>query len=202
MAYQKYLGEGVILSMGEWGESGRTLKILTHDGVKSLVATGVRELGSKMRSEIDVLSKVEFEFVEGKEVGRLVGIFPKEKLLDLSGYIDTLVQNKYVLENILQIRNSISNVVNFVLRIVVGETENTKLYENFIEGLGAIQDVSYDGQDFQILEIIWLVKILVSLGYWEEGLHDRFDEESFKYVSEHRKEIIEQINKSIESSHM
>lgn len=194
MSYQKYLGEGVILSMSEWGESGRTLKILTHDGVKSLVATGVRELGSKMRSEIDVLSKVEFEFVEGKEVGRLVGIFPKEKLLDL--------QNKYVLENILQIRNSISNVVNFVLRIVVGETENTKLYESFIEGLGKIQDKRYKIQEMQILEIIWLIKILVSLGYWEEGLHDRFEEENFKYIYEYKKEIIEQINKSIESTHL
>lgn len=194
MSYQKYLGEGVILSMSEWGESGRTLKILTHDGVKSLVATGVRELGSKMRSEIDVLSKVEFEFVEGKEVGRLVGIFPKEKLLDL--------QNKYVLENILQIRNSISNVVNFVLRIVVGETENTKFYESFIEGLGKIQDKRYKIQEMQILEIIWLIKILVSLGYWEEGLHDRFEEENFKYIYEYKKEIIEQINKSIESTHL
>ena len=132
MSYQKYLGEGVIIGMSEYGESGRILKILTRDGVKSLVATGVRELKSKMRSEIDVLTKVEFEYVEGKEVGRLVGIFPKEKLLNL--------HEDFVIANIVQIRNAISNVTNFILRTVVGETPNDKLYENFLEGLKQVQE--------------------------------------------------------------
>ena len=200
MSYQKYLGEGVIIGMSEWGESGRVLKVLTRDGIRSLVATGVRELRSKMRSEIDVLTKVEFEYVEGKDVARLVGIFPKEKLLNL--------QDKYVLENILQIRNVISNVTNFTLRVVVGETPNDNLYESFLEGLRVVQG----GDELCIsvplvaaltsIEIVWLIKILVSLGYWPEGVNDKFEEENFKYVTIHRKELIEKINKSIESSHM
>ncbi len=179
--------------MSEWGESGRTLRILTHEGVRGLVATGVRELGSKMRAEIDVLSKVEFEYVEGKEVGRLVGIFPKEKILYL--------QEKYVSENILSIRNSISNVVNFVLRVVVGETPNDKMYESFLEGLEFIQSGSSSASASEI-EIVWLIKILVGLGYWEEGVNDKFEDGNFKFVRVNKKEIIEKINKSIESSHM
>ncbi len=204
MSYQKYLGEGVIIGMSEWGESGRILKVLTRDGVRSLVATGVRELKSKMRSEIDVLTKVEFEYVEGKDVARLVGIFPKEKLLNLS--------DRYVLENILQIRNAISNVTNFIKRTVVGETPNDKLYESFLEGLSQVQlprqnslnfaTPSKEGELVQLIEVVWLIKILVSLGYWPEGVNDKFEEENFKYVAEHRKELIEKINKSIESSHM
>lgn len=189
MSYQKYLGEGVIIGMSEWGESGRVLKVLTREGVRSLVATGVRELRSKMRSEIDVLTMVEFEYVEGKDVARLVGIFPKEKLLNL--------QDKYVLENILQIRNAISNVTNFVTRVVVGETPNDNLYESFLEGLEIVQK-----RFVPEIEVVWLIKILVSLGYWEEGVNDKFNEENFKYVAEHKKELIEKINKSIESSHM
>lgn len=189
MSYQKYLGEGVIIGMSEWGESGRVLKVLTRDGIRSLVATGVRELRSKMRSEIDVLTKVEFEYVEGKDVARLVGIFPKEKLLNL--------HDRYVLENILQIRNVISNVTNFTLRVVVGETPNDNLYESFLEGLARVQSGFLPE-----IEIVWLIKILVSLGYWEEGLNDKFEEENFKYVAGHKKELIEKINKSIESSHM
>ena len=78
------------------------------------------------------LTKVEFEYVEGKDVARLVGIFPKEKLLNLS--------DRYVLENILQIRNAISNVTNFIKRTVVGETPNDKLYESFLSGLAAVQN--------------------------------------------------------------
>ena len=133
MSYQKYLGEGVIIKMEEYGESGRILKILTREGVKSLVATGVRELKSKMRSEIDVLTKVEFEYVEGKGVGRLVGIFPKERLLNL--------RDNFVIENIVPIRNAISNVTNFILRTVIGETENDGLYESFLLGLKQVQGV-------------------------------------------------------------
>jgi recombinational DNA repair protein (RecF pathway) len=195
MAYQKYLHEGVILKMEEWGESGRILKILTDQGIRSLVATGVRELGSKMRGGIDVLSKVEFEYVEGKEVGRLVGIFPKEKLLN--------IQDKFVRENILKIRNSISNVVNFLIRVVVGETENEKLYVSFLEGLDRLQrGVGNAPAPLETLEVVWLIKILVSLGYWEEGKYDDFKETNLKFVSENKKNIVESINKSIESSHM
>jgi len=161
MSYQKYLGEGVIIGMSEWGESGRVLKVLTREGVRSLVATGVRELRSKMRSEIDVLTKVEFEYVEGKDVARLVGIFPKEKLLNL--------HDKYVLENILQIRNVISNVTNFTLRVVVGEMPNDNLYESFLEGLSVVQGGGISvplAAALLSIEVIWLIKILVSLGYW------------------------------------
>jgi recombinational DNA repair protein (RecF pathway) len=189
MSYQKYLSEGVIVGMSEWGESGRILKVLTREGIRSLVATGVRELRSKMRSEIDVLTKVEFEYVEGKDVARLVGIFPKEKLFDL--------HNKHGVDNILQIRNAVSNVTNFVTRVVVGETQNDKLYESFLEGLQKVQE-----RFVPEIEVVWLIKVLVSLGYWEEGLNDRFEEENFKYVALHRKELIEKINKSIESSQM
>lgn len=217
MSYQKYLGDGVILGMSEYGESGRILRILTREGIRGLVATGVRELKSKMRSEIDVLTKVEFEYVEGKEVARLVGIFPKEKLLNL--------HDPYVLENILQIRNVISNVTNFVLRTVVGETPNESLYESFLQGLKnvqnknmqletmefAISSLEKESQNLQVqkiksyfetLEIVWLIKILISLGYWEENLHDKFDKENMQYVFENRKELIEKINNSIQSSHM
>ena len=97
----------------------------------------------------------------------------------------------------MQIRNVISNVTNFTLRVVVGETPNDNLYESFLEGLARVQSGFLPE-----IEIVWLIKILVSLGYWEEGLNDKFEEENFKYVAEHKKELIEKINKSIESSHM
>ena len=128
-------------------------------------------------------------------MGRLVGIFPKEKLLNL--------HEDFVIANIVQIRNAISNVTNFILRTVVGETPNDKLYENFLEGLKQVQEGGGGAAaHFQTIETIWLINILISLGYWEENLHNKFDEDNFKYIAENKKEIVEQINKSIESSHM
>lgn len=206
MGHEMHILEGFILDSNDFGESGRILKILTKEfGVMSVVATGVRELHSKMRGSMDVLQLVTFEYVEGREVNRLTGIHEKMKFENLlSG------------EDILKKRRVISNVVNFVLRTVVGETHNEKLWDSFLEGLEILvkdkselvplflKEGDLGGVFYGILEIIWLIKILVSLGYWEEGRYDHFTQANFDHLSveENKKEIVEEINKAIRSTHL
>lgn len=194
--------EGFILDSNVYGESGRILKILTKEyGVVTVVATGVRELHSKMRASMDILQLVVFEFVEGREMNRLTGLHEKEKF----NFFNYPEGNPRV---IIEKRRVISNVVNFVLRTVVGETSNERLWGNFMEGIrsvsGGIAIPSLDKGGLGVVEIIWLVKILVSLGYWEEGKLDKFDEATFKFleIEENKKEIVEEINKSIKSTHL
>lgn len=200
MGHEKHLVEGIILDSNDFGESGRILKILTKEfGVMSLVATGVRELKSKMKSSLDILNLVDFEFVEGREVNRLVGIFPKEN----HDLFYKIIQNGDVIKK----RRVISNVVNFVLRTVVGQTNNDVLWESFLEGLSVMGGGKASApsiQDFQSFEIIWLIKILVSLGYWEAGKLDNFSTENFEFLklAENKKQIIDEINKSIQSTHL
>lgn len=205
MGHEMHMLEGFILDSTPYGESGRILKILTREfGIMSVSAIGVRELKSKMRGSMDILQLVTFEYVEGKEVKRLTGIHEKQKF-----------------ENIFTIkkRRVISNVVNFILRSVVGETQNEKLWESFLEGFRLLDSANGEStnpsflkrgrgdfvvKDFNSLEIIWLIKILVSLGYWEEGKLDAFSDENFAHLSlqENKKEVIEEINKSIQSTHL
>lgn len=190
MGHEKHLLVGFILDSNPYGESGRILKILTREfGVMILVATGVRELKSKMRGSLDTLQIVNFEYVEGAEVNRLTGIFESEKF-----------------SNIFTIpkRRVVSNIVNFVLRTVVGETSNQNLWDNFLEGLRQLDEQKEINKNFQVFEIIWLIKILTSLGYWEIGKYDKFDEKtiSFLEIDENKKQIVEEINNSIKSTHL
>ena len=64
MTHAMHLEEGIILDSYSFGESGRILKILTADyGIKTVTATGVREIKSKMRGSLDIMQVVNFEFV-------------------------------------------------------------------------------------------------------------------------------------------
>lgn len=189
MGHEMHMMEGFILDSFPYGESGRILKILTKEfGIMSVVATGVRELKSKMRGSMDVLQLVTFEYVEGKEVNRLTGIHEKEKFMN----IFTIPKRRVV-----------SNVVNFVLRTVVGQTQNDRLWESFLEGMSVLNEGGREAAAQQI-EIIWLIKILVALGYWEEGKNDTFTKENIEYLSnqENAKIIVEEINKSIQTTHL
>lgn len=193
MGHEMHLMEGFVLDSTTFGESGRTLKILTKDhGVMTVTAMGVRELKSKMRGSMDILQLVTFEYVEGREVNRLTGIHEKEKFTEI--WEDGA--------NIIQKRRTVSNVINFILRTVVGDTKNEKLWESFLEGIRLLADPrgSYNVN----FEIIWLIKILVALGYWEEGRLDDFGKKSFAYLEneENKKRIVEEINSTIRSTHM
>jgi DNA repair protein RecO len=191
MGHEKYILEGFILDSSNFGESGRILKILTKElGIVTLTATGVRELQSKMRGSMDVLQLVNFEYVEGHEMNRLIGIHEKAKF-----------ENILTGENFIQKRKVISNVVNFLLRAVVGETSNEKLWDSFLSGIRLLSDSK---QLSPSVEILWLIQILISLGYWESGKLEGFTEENFKELedTDFKTKIIEEINQAIKSTHL
>lgn len=202
MGHEKHLVEGVILESKDYGESGKILQILTKDfGILSVSAIGVREIKSKMRGVLDVLEMVNFEYVEGKEINRLVGIFP----------IKSLYPKKHVGRDLLRLRKVISNIVNFTMRTVVGQTSNEKLWMSFLSGFEVLEDgggreaaAPKSKNFFQILEIIWLIKILISLGYWEEDRFDEFSVENFNTLEEDetRKKVVDEINQAIHSTHL
>jgi hypothetical protein len=148
-----------------------------------------------MRGSLDILQLVNFEYVEGREMNRLTGIHEKEKFIEI---LTTPGKSGGVKRKVL------SNIVNFILRTVVGEVKNEKLWENFLEGIRVLSQVSQTSVDLGNFEVIWLIKILVSLGYWEEGKLDDFSEENFSLLEkeENKNRIVEEINKAIKSTHL
>jgi len=191
MGHEKYILEGFILDSNNFGESGRILKILTKElGIVTVVATGVRELHSKMRGNLGILQIVDFEYVEGHEMNRLIGIHEKEKF-------DSILTGESVIEK----RRAVSNVSNFILRTVVGETANEKLWDSFLAGVSLL---SKSSGNIGNVEILWLIQILISLGYWESGKLEGFTEENFKELEDAqiKTKIIEEINQAIKGTHL
>jgi DNA repair protein RecO len=189
MAHRKYLTEGIILQIFDQGEAGKTLSVLTPDyGLIRLVATGVREMKSKMRGSFDVLNYGEWEFVEGKEVKRLVGVFLHESYF-----------KKFLGEENNKEREKVSKVLNFMNRIIVGETENENLYDIFMGGLDKVFDYRDKLEEF---EILWVIQILSALGYWEVGDTDSFVEQNFAKVFMDKEKYVQKINESIKSTQL
>jgi hypothetical protein len=168
-----------------------------------LVATGVRELKSKMRSSIDVLTRVEFEYVEGKEVMRLVGIFPKKNLVS------------FYAGNVISKRKVVSNVTNFILKTVLGEAPGTETFNEFILGaenlnnqnfgiLGLIVPEKFEENKkyYEVFEIIWLLRILVTLGYWEKGKFDEYSIYNFEYLFKESKGVVEELNNALKNTQL
>ncbi len=187
MGHEIHSQVGILLDTKEYSESGKILYFLTREfGIIVCIATGVREIKSKMRGSIVPLCIVSFDYVEGREVNRLTGIQIQEILIqDLN----------------IEKRKAVSNIINFILRTVVGQTPNESLYENTILGFLELSRTKSAAQ-IEILEIIWLLKILVSLGYWEMGKYDSFTKENFETVEEIKKELVEEINKAIKSTQL
>jgi hypothetical protein len=171
-----------------------------------VVATGVRELKSKMRGSLDIIQLVTFEYVEGREVNRLTGIHEKEKFTEVFNTPGKVSLVK---------RKVLSNVVRFIQKAVVGEARNEKLWESFLEGVRLLKGGLLNNSNDPLLgvpednawikfEIIWLIKILSSLGYWESGKLDEFSPPNFLYLGdeEQRRKVVEEINSSIKSTHL
>ena len=187
MGHEIHSQIGILLETRDYGESGKILYFLTKEsGVLACIATGVREQKSKMRGSIVPLCIASFDFVEGREVNRLTGI---QVLQNLCSNLN------------IEKRKAVSNIVNFVLRTVVGETPNESLYDNIILGFEELHHAEGPAL-LEVLEIIWLLKILVSLGYWEAGKYDNFGEENFGVVSEIKKLLVEEINTAIKSTQL
>jgi hypothetical protein len=157
-----------------------------------------------MRGSMDVLQLVNFEYVEGREMNRLTGIHEKEKFTNI--FLTPEDRPRGLLEK----RRVVSNVVNFILRTVVGETSNEQLWESFMEGMRLLSTPpdlpSKEGREnyYAIFEIVWLIKILVSLGYWESGKYDKFTLENIDYLSieDNKNLLVEEINRAIKSTHL
>lgn len=190
--------EGIILDSGEYGESGKSLSVLTPNyGILRLYAMGVREQKSKMRGSLTVGSVGTFEFVEGREVKRLTGVFVNKRF-------ENIFTNKST-------RNVYNNIVIFLKRVLLGESEHQNLYTTFLTGLDFMEEKILtnkrdsgivDNFDFEVVEVIVIISILSELGYWEKTEINNFEENNLSYVLENKSELIERINKSIKSTHL
>lgn len=190
MSHAIHSTQGLLVDDRPYGEAGRILYVLTAEhGILTFLAQGVREQKSKLRGLLSLGTLATFEFVEGREVKRLTTILPIRRFRKIFEKVES--------------RNVFSRVVNFVERVVLGEQENNELYARFLDGLDVLENhISNEINYFQYIEIAIIINILHALGYWRGDEYVGYTEQVFDLIKSHKDNLIKEINKAIESTHL
>ncbi|MBI5817331.1 MAG: DNA repair protein RecO [Candidatus Yonathbacteria bacterium] len=196
MSHTVYHTEGIVLSSINVGESNRFLFILTKDlGLLGVVPQGVRELKSKLRYSMSTLSHTYIDLVRGKEVWRATNT---QSLRSFSSLVND--KEKIALY---------ARLSSFLRRLMPGESAHERLFEEFLSGIGFLEQEKMNTEELRSFEALMVLRILNQLGYW--GEMKKF-EEFLDTTTWSRKELLrfshvrieanKYINQALKESHL
>lgn len=159
--------EGIILGKRDFSEADRILDIYSKDNGKiSLIAKGVKRLGSRKRGHIEVFSKIAFQAVNGKGIPILTEV-------------DTIDDFKKIRKSIKKI-----SLAYYFMEVASKLTreggENTEFY-NY---LGNILEKLKVATQLKKLRYEFVTNTLKILGYWPEGKELLYPDEKLEEVME------------------
>lgn len=190
--HHKYNTEAFILKSLSHKDANKIYFLFTEEfGLVRAIATGVRLLKSKLRYHLSDFNYVSISLVRGKEYWRIVGV---DHPVNFS-------KNKKISQETLSFYGKIFSLI---LRLVHGEEKNRELFLA-IKGsfLKAREKDMVSG-----LEYLSVARIMRSLGYLKtEGFEKLFrnydyDEEVITFAESMCKEIITEINQSLNETHL
>jgi DNA repair protein RecO len=185
MSHAIHKTEGVVLDLIAYKESGQIAKVFTLEhGLLSLFAEGTREQKGKLKYGLQILSLSEFDFVEGREVKRLIGA------KEVNNFKNILLDRKK--------RKTFSNIVLLLQRLLIEEMANENLYKMFLEILAFLNTQNFSEE----IEIFAVINILYFTGYWEDEKFLLLTEENFLNIKNNKEEIVQKINNAIKSTHL
>lgn len=135
-------------------EANKLLLVYSREfGLVYLSAQSIRALGSKMRFHAHILSLVDLDMVQGRDIWKLTGIHENISSLKFIG------TSWYKL---------CSNVSRVIMRLCKGEEPNLALWNDMaVLYEYAQQHPESSAVNEKFLEIILVVRILYHLGYWQ-----------------------------------
>ncbi len=188
-----YHTEGIILSSGNFGETGKYYSIFTRDlGMIYASAQGVRKISSKLRFVLQDFSYLKIDLVKGKDFWRITSVSKTNELENLSrtGTFEVFV-----------------NISKLLKRLLAGEDRNEELFIDLLKGL-SILNKSETNEELRSIEAIIVLRILNNLGYiggnevLKDFIKSPFEEELIFKVPESRAKILHQINKALKETHL
>jgi DNA repair protein RecO len=187
MSYIIHQTEGLILDEIHSSESSKMLFVLTPSfGILPIFAQGVREIKSKMRGSLSVGSLSSFEFIEGREMKKLIGVSQKKFYSNI--FLNSDKANVYF------------RCITFLKRVLLGEIESEKLYTRILQGFSFLENI--ETQDFEIIEMIIIMNILFHLGYWEDDNLIEYNQENLNEISKQKTFFLNKINSAIKNTHL
>ncbi len=183
----KYDTRGIVLARTSLGEANLLITLLTPTiGLVRARAQGIRKPGAKLASGLATLSESEVMLVQGNEGWRVVG---------------AVLGERWAKELPHHGRERAARVAGLLLRLVVDEMRDERLFDEVKEFLTALRD--RPAALHEAVELLAVLRLLVLLGL-DTG-DDRvgmggYDESLLKHVLEARVAYIQRINQGIGAS--
>jgi DNA repair protein RecO (recombination protein O) len=144
--------EGLVLARKNYGEADRILVVFSKNhGRVSLLAKGVRKVGSRKRGHLEIFNHIKFQAVIGKGLD--------------------LITEAEIIENFEHIRRNLKKVslayyfMEVVGRTIHEEEPHKELFDLILNYLYQLEEE----RKLKNLRLKFITDILVSLGFWPKG---------------------------------
>ncbi len=191
MSHAIYQTPALILKTKNTRESNKLVYLYTKKfGLVYANMQSLRELKSKMRFHIHPYSLVDVDLVSGKSIWRITGVHEKITSFDLVGTPWYRI---------------VSLVSDNLIRLCTGEEQNEVLWNNIMLFLENI--TPENEKNIREFEIITMVRILQSLGYWNSDdvvlqTDNPYQIDIFNHVKKNKILYIKKINQSLNDSQL
>ncbi|MDE2030865.1 MAG: DNA repair protein RecO [Patescibacteria group bacterium] len=190
-----YHTHGFIVSSRNIGEANKMLSIYTKEmGLIHASCQGIRLHKSKLRFALQDFSYAKIDLVRGREIWRVTSA-------------TNITSFPYARSN-LQSMLLIARVSKLIERLCDGEEESGKIFDDLIQALYMLDDMSLSDSTREALELHLVLRTMNSLGYIGEStmlsqyLSTPFDKIKIENLLNERRSIISHINKALNESQL
>ncbi|MEI6316329.1 MAG: DNA repair protein RecO [bacterium] len=190
-----YHTEAFVLRTSQSGEDSKIITLYTNElGLIHAKAQGIRKISSKLRFTLQNFSYAKVDLVRGKEIWRITTASPIESNMDILCFPEREI--------------IVAHVTSLVARLVAGEERNDEIFaalKNMFEILRST--ISFDETYCAKIELFYVAKILMSLGYMSRSVHAHISQENH-VIPEHfddstyRKKLVSEINEALSLSQL
>ncbi len=195
MSHHIYHTEAIILGTRPSGEGDRLLYCYTRDlGLVVAHARSIRESRSRLRYALQMFSHASVDLIRGKYGWKLISATPISSFRELWGDEGR--------------RRIAANHTELTRRLIQGEERHESLFDDIIRGLTFLSTL-YDGESLRDAELLLVMQLLNSLGYW--GGHSdlspmlettNYSDADLQNVRAKRSQIVASVNESLRSSQL
>lgn len=162
-----FTSEGFILAKRNFGEADRILVIYSKDkGKLSLIAKGVRKVGSRKRGHLEIFNKIKFQASNGKGIG----IITEAETVDDYKKIRCSIKKVTLAYYFMEVMGKITHE---------GES-NHELYQLLSATMGNLKNES----KLKNLRVAFVSDLLKILGFWPKGKELTFPDKKLEEVLE------------------
>ncbi len=196
MAYHIYHTEALVLDSRPFGEGDRLLHLYTRElGLVVAHAKSLREMRSKLRYALSTFAHAEIDLIHGKHGWKLISARPVDSHASL-----LRERNKRLI---------LAQHAQLVRRLIQGEERHETLFDEILSAVDFLGN-QFEGSEFRAAELLFVVRLLAQLGYWENkevfspllSAHVWEDEQAIELVRERRTEVLTLVNSALRATQL